>query len=166
MDLKKERELIKSLIFSKQQLCLQGGKGVSIQTLSFECVCAFSSHQSEPFIWSTMRQRPTLTCRSGMWLSWSWAATDAILTGRFSCASGKPSTGLSLLLFSHLIVFQRKMFSFPQTDLFPLFHFVFRYMVKHKSHLRFWEKITASIPGNPVNKFCNLPTLLILLLQR
>lgn len=64
--------------------------------------------QFEPFIWSMMRQRPTPTCRSGMWPSWSWAATGATWTGLSSCAFGKPSTGLYLFLcmfmYTHLFL--------------------------------------------------------------
>lgn len=75
-----------------------------ISTITVFCVVLkvstspLSPLQFELFIWSTTRQRQTPTFRSGTWPSWSWAATGAIWTGPYSCASGKPLTGL---IFGH-----------------------------------------------------------------
>lgn len=124
---------------------------------------ALSPIQFEPFIWSTMRQRQTPTFRSGTWQSWSWAATGAIWTGQYSCASGKPLTGLifghpylhrpfclSLNLLCLCLANARNEKILP-FDIFSLFFLLllFRYMVKHKSHLRFWARTIASISNSP-----------------
>lgn len=77
--------------------------------------------QFEPFIWSTMRQRQTPTCRSGMWPSWSWVVTGAIWTDLSSCVFGKPSTGLSpsLCIFIYVSVLLNSYLETTNSPFFP-----------------------------------------------
>lgn len=99
----------------------------------------FGLFQFELFIWNMMKQKQTPTCRNGTWPCWSWAATNTTSNDPSSCTFGKPLT--SMYFYTPVHKFEGGGCKLLKLTLVSFSCGFIRYMMKHKSHLRFWAQI-------------------------